>query len=95
MDVMSICRVKCARCGLEATRIDSAGRGLTSVQADECMSLCAVAADARARGEDCDPLSVDCPHLKTATVLEPKRRPAKLAEVPSWRERLASVFGAR
>lgn len=61
---MPIARIKCNRCGLEATRIGYADRGMTSVDPDEWLQLCESAAKARDNGDPSDPLSVNCPHLQ-------------------------------
>lgn len=63
---MAIVRFTCSRCGLEATRIGYADRGMTSVDPDAWLQLCVSAARARASGDPDDPLSVNCPFLQAS-----------------------------
>lgn len=70
-----IARIKCSRCGLEATRIGYADRGMTSVDPEAWLQLCEAAAKARDSGDPADPLSVNCPYLQaSAEVREPAAR---------------------
>jgi len=63
---MPIFRVTCACCGLAATHIASGDRGLTSFDAEECMSRCESGRAAKATGVSFMPCELDCPHLKAA-----------------------------
>lgn len=66
---MRVFRVRCGRCGLQATRYGEGSRSLLSVNSDEHYRLCPLAAAARARGEPSDALSVDCVSLNAATIV--------------------------
>jgi hypothetical protein len=67
---MRVFRVRCGRCGLEATRYGEGARSVVSVNTDEQSQLCQMVADARARGEPSDALSVDCRLLNAAEVVD-------------------------
>ena len=61
---MPIIRVRCARCGLDATCVRSALGDVTSVNPDMFAALCEAAAAARLQGEPASPREVSCPHLR-------------------------------
>ena len=66
---MPIIRVRCVRCGLDATCVRSGLGDVTSVNPDMFAALCEVAAAARLQGEPSSPREVSCPHLRSSTFL--------------------------
>jgi hypothetical protein len=65
---MPMSRFQCVKCGVEATRIGSTRSYVPSVDPVKWEELCVMAARARASGGPADPMSVDCPYLKTHVV---------------------------
>jgi hypothetical protein len=56
-------RVRCERCGVEATQIGFGERSVLSVDSDAFADQCTEAVAACARGESTTVLSVRCPYL--------------------------------
>jgi hypothetical protein len=88
---MPISRFICGKCGVEATRIGSATSYVPSVDSASWERLCVMAARARENGEPADPMSVDCPYLKSRVVAEPENA-AGLADASVAAERAVSGY---
>jgi hypothetical protein len=67
LSFMPIIRVRCARCGLDATCVRSALGDVTSVNPDMFAALCEAAAAARLQGEPASPREVSCPDLRASS----------------------------
>lgn len=74
---MPIMRVRCTRCGLDATCVRSGLGDVTSVDPDMFAALCEAAASARLRGELDTPREVACAYLRASTLLVPANADAE------------------
>ena len=74
---MPIMRVRCTRCGLNATCVRSGLGDVTSVDPDVFAELCEAAAAARVRGEPDTPREVGCAFLRASTLLGPANADAE------------------
>jgi len=65
---MPIIRMRCARCGLDATCVRSGLGDVTSVNPEMFAQMCELAAAARLRGDPTSPREVGCPYLSASNL---------------------------